>query len=197
MSVFAWILLSLLALILIVLFSPLSALISYHSDGFSVTLKYLFFHITFPKKERTIKQVKEEKNSTEKPRKKGKLSDLISLIKLVLKTLGKLVRAIRIRDLRINALIASEDPFRTAMMFGGSGATVGILLPLLENNFRIDRRTVNVNADFEQTESTVELFAKCSVRVIQVLAIALVFAYNFLKNQNKRKDVSNVRTKSK
>lgn len=197
MSVLLWILLALLVLILIVLFSPASALISYNGDGFSVTLRYLFLRLTFPqkkaKKEKVPKKQDEEKP---KQKKKGNLKELVSLIKYALKALGKLVKSIRIRDLKIDALIASDDPFKTAILFGSSGATVGVLLPLLEHNFRIDQRSVNVNADFEETESSVEFFANCSIRVIQVLAIALVFAYNFLKDRKKRKDVSNVRTKS-
>jgi len=195
-STLGWILLSLFALLLMIMLSPVCASVSYNENGFSVTLKFLFLHMTFP---RTKKNKHKEKASFEKkpqPKQKGKLKDLIALIKLAIQMLGKLLKSIRIRDLKIDALIASENPFKTAMLFGTSGATVGILLPLIERHFRVDRRTVNVNADFERTESSVDLFAKCSIRVIQVLAIALVFAYNFQKDRKKRKDVANVRTKS-
>lgn len=204
MSAAIWIILSVLVLTFVILLSPVSALIEYNGDGCSVTLRYLFVRMTIPRK--TPKQEKPRKNdispSKPKPKRKGTLRDLVELLKLVIKTLGKLVKSIRVRDLKIDALIASDDPFKTAILFGTSGAAVGVLLPLIEQNFRVDRRTVNVNADFEHNESSVDLFAKCSIRVIQVLAIALVFAYNFLKDKKskeaqKRKDVANVRAKSK
>ena len=185
MNVVIWISLSLLLLILLILFSPVYALVRFDANDFSVTLKYLFLRFSFPGKKGS-KELTKVKSSAEK----GKLNDLLAHIKLFARTLGKLISTIRIRDLKIDATIASEDPFQTAMLFGTSSATVGVLLPLLEHYFRIDKRTINVNADFVQTESSVNLFAKCSVTMVQVLAIVIVFAYNFLK-ERKLKEVKN------
>ncbi|MBE6915022.1 MAG: DUF2953 domain-containing protein [Ruminococcaceae bacterium] len=125
---------------------------------------------------------------------------LISLIRLGIKAAGKLLSKVRIRNLRIDATVASKDPFKTAMMFGGSGAGVGVLLPLIEHHFRLEKRTVNVNADFESDETKIVLFADCSVLVWHLLAAALCFAYNLWKEQKmkilvKRKDELHGRAK--
>ena len=110
MSVLLWVLLIFLVLIVILLFSSVSALVSYDGDGFSVTLRYLFLRLTFPKKKREkASATKKHVAAKPKQKKKGNLKELIFLIKHAIKALGKLLKAIRIRDLRIEALIGAED----------------------------------------------------------------------------------------
>lgn len=201
MNVLLWILVTVFALVLFLIFTPLHAEITYHIDGFSAAVRIYFLRFRFPREKGNVKPKAKEKDKPPKQKKGGDLKRLISLLRLGIQCAGKLLSKIRIRNLVIDATIASEDPFQTAMMFGGSGAGVGILLPLIERHFKLEKRKVNVRADFESEESTIVLFADCSVLLGQLIAIALSFAYNLWKEQKmktpvKRKDESNGRAKS-
>ncbi len=200
MSAFLLVLFSILVVLLLLLFCAVHAIIFYDDQGFSVLIRYLFLRIRFPKAQKPSK-AKNPSPSDDEGKRRGSYRNLISLLQLVVRCVGKLLKAVRVRNLEVDAVIASEDPFKTAMLFGTSGVGVGLLLPLLEKHFRLKRKTINVNANFEETEPTIFLRADCSVLLIQLLAIALVFAYNFLKEQkmrssSQRKDGKNVRAKS-
>lgn len=189
MNVLLWILFAVFVLLLLLILTPVHAEITYNKDGFSGALRILFLRFRVPREKKKVK--KEQKAETKPSEKKqgGDLKRLLSLIRLAIETAGKLLSKVRIRNLKVDATLASDDPFHTAMMFGGSGAVVGILLPLLERNFKLEKRTVNVNADFESDESKIVLFADCRVLVLHLLAIALSFAYNFWKEQKMKKSV--------
>ncbi len=201
MSMFLWVLFAFFVFVVLLLLTPVHAEITYHADGFLCAIRIFFLRFRFPREKKKDKREKVAPNETNQKQKGGDLNYIISLIRLGIKLAGKLLSNVRIRKLKIDATIASKDPFQTAMMFGGSSAAVGILLPLIENNFKLDKRTVNVYADFESDESKLVLFADCSVLVFHLIAIALCFAYNLWKNPKmktsvKRKDDLHGRTKS-
>ncbi len=201
MSMLLWILFAIFVLLVLFLFTPVHAEITYHADGFLCAIRILFLRFRFPREKKNGKSAEKASAETNQKQKGGDLNYFISLIRLGVKTAGKLLSNVRIHKLKIDATIASKDPFQTAMMFGGSGAAVGILLPLIEKNFKLEKHTVNVYADFESDEPKLVLFADCSVLVFHLIAIALCFAYNLWKNQKmktsvKRKDDLHGRSKS-
>ena len=198
MNVLLWILGIFAALLIVVLFSQVRLRISYDSSGVSLLLLFWFVRIRFPQstKEKSATAAKPVENGENKQA-GGNDRELLGMLKYVIDAVGKLLKSVRIRDLRVNATVASRDPFQTAMMFGGSAAGVGILLPLIEQNFRLEKRTIRVDADFESGESKITLFAHCSVRVVKLLAIAIVLVYHYLKEQRlkttrQRKDGNHV-----
>lgn len=201
MNALTWVLLIVCALLLFVLLIPLHVILSYNESGFSVLLRVLFVQLKFPnKKKKTLKNTKVSESG--KPKKRGgDYKQLLALARHAVHAAGKLLKAITIHNLQMDFTVATDDPFKTAMIFGGSGAGVGILLPYLESHFSIKKKQINVQADFEETEMKVSALADCKILVAQLLAIGLCFAYNFLKEQmmnasKNRKDGQNGRAES-
>lgn len=176
------ILLCLLLLVILVLLLRVSFIVLYDEDGILAFIKVLFFKIKIPPDKKTSKAVKKEKApKTEKNG--GSISALKDIILSALKTLGPAVKSIRIDKLCGRITIASNDAFKTAMLFGSSAAGVGILLPVLENNFKIKKKDIEVNADFEEPETLATLSAKVSIAIWQILYLGIIFISNFIKQK--------------
>lgn len=176
------ILLCLLLLVILVLLLRVRFIVSYDEDGVLAFVRVLFFKIKIPPEKKKPKAVKKEATpNTEK--KGGSLEGLKDIILSALKTLSPAIKSIRIDKLCGKITIASDDAFKTAMMFGSSAAGVGILLPVLENNFKIKKKDIEVNADFESTEALAILSAKVSIAIWQILYLGIIFISNFIKQK--------------
>ena len=70
---------------------------------------------------------------------------------------------------------------RQALSFGGVNAAIGMIWPLLENNFNIGDRRIRTKVDFNLTEPEAYLYASFSLRVGQAVALALRLGIRFLK----------------
>lgn len=180
-----------IAIILIELFFMLrvKTTLIYSENGFSFIIKLLFFKIELPMK----KKKDENKEKDKKPRPKlseklgGSLPKFNEIIKLAADAAGKLIRGIRINELNANIVIAGEDPFTTAMMYGGAAIAFGAIFPVLENNFNIIKKNIKVDLDFTTREPTVYFMSKQSISVWRVLAIIISLAYHFYVNSKKIK----------
>ncbi len=153
-----------------------------YSGKFSGFVRLLFFKISFPRegKKKEISAKKEEKQS-KKP--SGSLSDFLGLIRPVLRALGRLVRTVRVKSLNMDVKIASRDAFQTAMMFGGTSAAVGIMIPWIERNLNVKHKKIRVNADFESSEAVIYADITFSLAIWQILLFAIKILYFYLKNK--------------
>lgn len=166
----------------------------FNENGFSGNVRILFFRLYFPKKKNRSEEKKKDSELTKKP---GKLKDLKSLVDPAIKALGKLLRFICIRNIDMDIIVGSSDAFLTAMLYGGAAAGIGILFPVLNQNFKVKRNRINVTADFSSSETVVYMNTTVSIAVWQIFVIAYVFAIRYLKNTfNKRKDDKNGRTRT-
>lgn len=200
MSALAWGFLIGSVLLLLVLLAPIHMVISYNETGFSVLLRVYFIRVCYPKKKK-VTQKNNAKTSESTSQKGGDYQQLFALLRHAVSAAGKLLKAIRVHNLVMDITVATDDPFKTAMIFGGSGAGVGLLLPYIESHFTIKKKSINVQANFAETEMKASVSADCMILTVQLLAIALCFAYNFLKEQKmnaskNRKDGQNGRTES-
>jgi hypothetical protein len=115
------------------------------------------------------------------------------------KTLGKLKRKLTINKLVIYYRAAGTDPSKTAMHFGMASAGLGMLVPLLENHFKIRDRDFRSNVSFTETESTVYLYARCSLAVWEIIYVAWglaveIFAGAIHKTKNRKVDIKDGQT---
>lgn len=174
-------------LLLVILFIRIRVMVTYSEKGLQTVLKIWFYKLHIPpeKEKKLVKKGEHEgEKDLEEESKKlpgGKLSDLNDLIRLGLRMLGRALRTIRIDDLDATVNIAGKDPFSTAMMYGSAAAGCGIILPVLENNFKIKKKQIRVNADFESHETTATLCARMSVAVWQIVRLGVVFLWQFMK----------------
>ncbi len=166
---------------------------AYDEDGIRITAR--FGRITvfrYPgkqgakPKEKKPKENKPKKPETEETKKGGKLPPVRDLLSIIGDVLGKLKRKLRVDELTLWYCSASQDPFSTAMAFGGVSAGAGLLLAPLERTFRIRKRDIRTAVSFTDTEPTVILKLSLSLSVFAVFSIGACAGIRFLRMRGKK-----------
>ena len=134
---------------------------------------------------------REEKNKQEKKEKGGSVLDFLPLVKLAVNFLGDFRRKLRLNDLYLRLILAGGDPASLAIHYGRAWAALGNLLPKLEQWFVIKKRDVEVECDFEASETLVIARLEITITLGRLLALVAVYGFRavkeFLTIQKKRK----------
>ena len=140
-----------------------------------------------PRKKSGEKKPKRAKKSAKPPEEQpepkpgGQLDTLKAILPLVAEAAGQLRRKVRVDRLLLDVTAATADPAMTAMAFGGINAAIGMIWPLLENNFNIGERRIRTKADFNLTEPEAYLYGAFSLRLGQAVLLALTLGIKLLK----------------
>ena len=190
-----------LGIVVLLALLPLGASVSYDSDG--PVVKILAGPVKLqvvPAKKKKTKKKKEpkkekkadSKGTAKKENKKGgSITDFLPLVKLVFQLLGDFRRKLRVNRLEMNLVMGGGDPYNLAMNYGKAWAALGSLWPLLEEYFVIKKRDVEIQCDFEASETLIT--ARLDLTITLGSLIALVFVYGFkavkelINIMNKRK----------
>lgn len=132
------------------------------------------------KPKRVKKKSKPEKEQPE-PKPGGQLGPLKAVLPVVADAAGQLRRKVRVDRLLLDVTAAASDPAAAALAFGGVNAAIGMIWPLLENNFNIGDRRIRTRVDFNLTELEIYLYGSFSLRLGQAAALALRLGIRFLK----------------
>ena len=178
------------AVLLIIALLRFGVAVRYGADG--VVIKAHIGPVSlnlFPRKEKTRrerkkreprakrkKEIKRKPRKTMKPveEKPGKLDTFMRLLAIVGKTLRRLRRRLLIKRLKLHFTAASDDPFKTAMEYGGAVAAAQTIIPALKQNFRIRRLSIANSFDFESEKPRIYLDAALSLAVWE--SVYLFFA---------------------
>lgn len=166
--------------------------VEYSANGFTAAIQVGPLSLSvFPRKEKTVSVKKEAKNKArkeEKARKKaekkalkkteekkpGALKTVLDILPAIRKMLKRLRHRLLIKRLVIHYTVAGEDPSKTALTFGATNAVIGIIVPVLEDNFRIRRRDIRAFFDFFDSKQKIYINAAISLSIWE--AIYIVFA---------------------
>ena len=184
---------------------PLGVWVSYDAEGPLVKLVLGPVKLTVfprPKKENKPKK-KEEKKPEPKPsveeeklpkppqppmkpkeeQKKGggSLTDFLPFVKLALDFLGDFRRKLRMNELYLRLILASDDPCDLAVNYGKTWTAVGSLLPALERWFVIKKKDVEVECDFTASEITVVARVEITLTLGRLLSLVAVYAVRGIK----------------
>ena len=136
-------------------------------------------------------QPPKEKKKTEKKEKGGSLLDFLPLVQAALDFLGDFRRKLRLDNLYLRLIMAANDPCDLAVNYGRAWAAVGNLLPQLEKWFVIKKRDIEVECDFETSETLVIAHLDLTITLGRLLAAVVKFAVRalieYLKIRKKRK----------
>ena len=203
-----------LGILLLLAILPVGVRLRYDSDGILVKLiagpvKIVLF--PRPKKEKKDKKKtgkkdqkpeeedlpeppqppKKKKEKKAKEEKGGSLTDFLPLVQIALDFLGDFRRKLRLNDLYLRLILAANDPCDLAVNYGRAWAAVGNLMPQLEKWFVIKKRDVEVECDFEASQTLIIARLDLTITVGRLLAAALRFAVRalieYLKIKKKRK----------
>lgn len=206
-----------LGIVLLLAVLPLGVRLRYNSEGMVLKIIAGPVKITLlprPPKKKKEKKKKEKKSAVapaaeeenlpkppqppKAPREKkpkgekgGSLLDFLPLVKTALDFLGDFRRKLRLDNLYLRLILAGDDPCNLAVNYGRAWAAVGNLLPQLKKWFVIKKRDIEVECDFETSETLVIAHLDLTITLGSLLAAVLKFAVRalieYLKLRKKRK----------
>ncbi|MGI5971838.1 MAG: DUF2953 domain-containing protein [Oscillospiraceae bacterium] len=146
-----------------------------------------------------IKLVPSDKKKLKKDTKKeeiqkgGAVGQLRELWPHLKKALSRQKHKPKIDRLFIRFTAAASDPAAAAIMFGGSNALIGIILPVLENNFNIVKREIKTDVDYSADKPSIYIDAVLTLALWQAVYIALAIFTPYMKQKgSKHKDERSV-----
>ncbi|MBP3313443.1 MAG: DUF2953 domain-containing protein [Oscillospiraceae bacterium] len=173
-----------LGVLLAIGFLPIGICAEYEEDAkASLTVAGIPIVLYPPKKKKGKKEKSHVLPKEEKEKKP--LPPLPQLLETylppALKVLGLLKRKLLIRRLKLHAYFGGSDPCDSALNYGKAWAAIGMVMPLLEGNFRIGKR--DVGAFLQKDEKKIRLLAKLHITLTvgRILQIAIYALYLLLK----------------
>lgn len=198
-----WIVFSILALFLLLLFLPVTAEAAYQEE-LTLKIRYLFFRFTVlpakPKEETEDKpsteKIEKEESDKKQEQKKINLDSVLEILELVKQALSSLrnplgwfLRKIRYRDLWLHVMVCQKDAHQTALRYGQVQAIFHSIFSLLRNCIDIQTTDIQINADFIGEEEHFSGGVKVKIRPLYALIFILWFAGSFGVGYLKRKYV--------
>lgn len=108
----------------------------------------------------------------------GSLLDFLPLVELVLKFVGEFFhKTLHIDVLYLKMTMAGGDPADLAISYGNAWAALGNLWPYIDRMFTIKKRDIQIQCDFESSESLVN--ARVDITITLARLLGLVFGYAF------------------
>lgn len=210
MIVLRIILLVILALLLILLFTPFGVAVRYEGGEFTAAARVLCFDIpVFPRKEKEGKgekkpkkekkpkpekepQEEQKEQEGEKPKRKLPIGieDIPKLFHLLMDTLSRFRRKLTVNYFMLHLVVAGNDPYNTAMMYGAVCALLGILQAKQGKAFRVLRSDVQTAVDFTQEELMADAALTITISLGRILAVVIAMGWGFLKiiREKKKRD---------
>lgn len=154
----------------------------YMDSTVTVWIKVLFVRIkVYPqKRKKSSGKSKEEPEKTDEIESKGKEKspkgkrDVRDIIKILLRAARRLRKRLTVGILMLHYTVAGDDPCDTALQYGRVSAAVGVLLPEICNIFRVKRKDVAVNVDFDSGKPMLE--SKITIRLFVWQLVYVVVA---------------------
>ena len=137
------------------------------------------------------KPPKKKKEKKPKEEKGGSILDFLPLVQAAVDFLGDFRRKLRLDNIYLRLIMGGGDPCDLAVNYGRAWAAVGNLMPHLENWFVIKKRDIEVECDFEASETRIIAHLDLTITLGRLFTAAGRFAVRalkeFMKIQKKRK----------
>ena len=182
-----WIILAIALVLTVMNLLPVGVDAAYADETFSLAARIGPFRLRLlPKPPDAKPKKKPQKPKKEKPKKKSAPPDIrtiLVLAKLGLQALNRFRQRLRVQLLRLVFVSGAPDPYDTALAFGYVNAALGALTPLAERALRIDERDIQTGVDFQAGQPRIDARIVCTIRIGQIVVIALAFGVGFLKQK--------------
>ena len=120
----------------------------------------------------------EEEPEPTAEKKGGSITDFLPLVELALKFVGEFIgKTLHIDVLYLKLTMAGGDPADLAINYGRTWAALGNLWPHLDKMFTIKKRDIQLQCDFEGSQTLVN--ARVEITVTLARLLGLVFHYGF------------------
>lgn len=178
-----------LVLLLLICFLRTGATAEYTDAGFALDvylgpIRFSLLPYRQKKERRKTKKTKKEKKVQGKKMIAGRLSILRKELPSINRTLEKLKRKLVINELTIHYIAAGTDPAEAALYFGAASIGYGLILPLIENNFKIKEIDLRASVDFQAMEPYIYVRAKLSLAFWELVYIAFGLVKYLMTSEN-------------
>lgn len=181
-----------LGVTLLLVILPLGVRVTYDCDGAVVRilagpLRFTVFPVKNVKEKPTKEKKAKERKHSGKPasktqaKKGGNLLDFMPLVRLALDLLGDFRRKLRVRKLELNLVLAGDDPCDLAILYGRAWEALGNLWPALERTFVIQKRDVEIQCDFEASQTLVTVCVEITITFGRLLWLAAIYGVRAIK----------------
>lgn len=126
-----------------------------------------------PKTERTQAAPQTPEKPAPKEEKGGSITDFLPLVGMVFDFLVDFRRKFRVKCLYLNLILAGDDPCDLAVNYGKACAAVGNLWPRLEEWFVIRKRDVQIQCDFEATQTLITARLDVSITLGRLIGVVI------------------------
>ena len=113
------------------------------------------------------------------------------MVRVALGLLDGLRRKLRIDRLELKVILAGDDPCDLATNYGRAWQALGNLMPQLERCFVIKKRDLEVECDFEASQTLIIADVKLTITLGRALGLIVWYGVKalkeFIKLRNKRK----------
>ena len=189
-----WIILAVALVLTVLNLLPVGVDAAYADDVFSLAARIGPFRLRLLPKppDQKPKKKKPPKPKKEKPKKRSAPPDIRTIL-----TLAKLgLQALDLFRQQLVFVSGASDPYDTALAFGYVNAALGALMPLAERALRIDERDIQTGVDFQAERPRIDARIVCTIRIGQIVIIALAFGAGFLKQKMHAKQARAARAKT-
>lgn len=181
-----------LGILLLLAILPIGIGVSYDEDGAVIrVLTGPMGFTVFPSKKTKKKGEKKQKPKKQKTadrkakqsskKKGGSITDFIPLVRTGLDFLGDFRRKLRVRRLELNLVLAGDDPCDLAVNYGKAWTALGNLWPLLERVFVIKKRDVEIQCDFEASQTLVTACVEVTITIGRLLGLVVTYGFRAIK----------------
>ena len=181
-----WIILAIALVLTVLNLLPVGVDAAYADDVFSLAARIGPFRLRLLPKppDQKPKKKKPPKPKKEKPKKRSAPPDIrtiLALAKLGLQALDRFRQRLRVQLLRLVFVSGASDPYDTA---------------LAERTLCIDERDIQTGVDFQAERPRIDARIVCTIRIGQIVIIALAFGAGFLKQKMHAKQARAARAKT-
>ena len=197
---------AIIALLLVLLFLPLSIDLTFAKE-LRFKIKY-FGIIIFDseknvklKKAKRAKSVVKEKSEGKEDKKEnflkktykqkgllGTITYFSKILMLLLKKLWWVVKKFKFRRFYLNLSVATNDAASTAINYGKICSAVYPIISFLETNADFKAKEINISADFDKSDSEFKISTSVTTRLFFWLVAAISALFEFLKIQRKESE---------
>lgn len=111
----------------------------------------------------------------------GSLMDFLPLVELVLKFVGEFFhKTMHIDVLYLKLTMAGDDPADLAINYGKAWAALGNLWPYIDRMFTIKKRDIQIQCDFEGSETLVNARVDITLNLARLLGLVFGYAFRIL-----------------
>lgn len=135
-----------------------------------------------PEKKRKKKKERKPKKSEKQVDKPGTVGRVLELLPVVAEAAGALKRRIRINHLNLTVIWGAEDAASAALGYGKANAFLGMIWPLLDNNFKVKKCDWHIDVDYGKTAPEFMADAAITISIGQLISFAVHYGAKLLIN---------------